>query len=278
MDTSNHLISANYTIIVPDERIGTLSRESFETSDGVILSYEDRGSGRPIVFVHGWAATKRFWEGQTRRLSSNFRIIALDLRGHGESYKDADLDYSAGRMIKDILELMNTLGIRKPLLVGHSLGGVLAAHCAIEIGASGLVITGVSQKNQAPLLRLRILMKMRWLAEKVVTPRMFAPGTDEKLLDFVRNESAKSPAGVLVEVMKQTTGSVLPSFQEHREIPLLVIAGEFDSIVPIVSQKKMSEELGGAFKMIEGAGHNLMLEKPDEFALLIEEFSRTMDI
>ena len=245
---------------------------SIDTSDGIRLSYDDEGSGQPVVFIHGWAATRRFWEKRDNLLPPGLRIIAVDLRGHGGSSKDDGLDYSVERMSKDVEELLNALDAKRPLMVGHSLGGIIAAICSEE--AAGLVLTGVSQKIQAPILRLRILMKMRWLAERVVTPRMFAPGADEELLDFVRAESARSPAGVLVEVARQTMGSELPLDLGSRQLPLLVVAGEYDSLVPPGRQELMASQLGGRFELVDNAGHNLMLERPVEFYRIIEGFAR----
>jgi len=244
---------------------------NIETSDGVMLRYEDRGRGLPIVFVHGWAATSRFWEGQVSRLSPYFRTITPDLRGHGDSDRESGLDYSTGRLVRDILELEEFLGIGKPLFVGHSLGGIISASCAADAGASGLLLTGVSRIIDVPATRLKILMKMRWLAERLVTPRMFAPGVEPELLELVRGESAKSPAGVLVEVMEGTAGSELPSLD--KKIPLLVVAGELDSLVPVETQRSMALEFGGMFATVRGAGHNLMLERPAEFAGIIQDFA-----
>jgi pimeloyl-ACP methyl ester carboxylesterase len=251
-----------------------LKENSFETSDGVVLRYEEAGMGPPIIFVHGWAATRRFWEGSARQLSDAYRTISIDLRGHGASDKRRELDYSLDRMTKDLFELVNHLRISAPIIVGHSLGGLISAHCASETGVTGMVLTGVSMKIQVPIMRLRILMKMRWLAEKLVTPRMFAPGADPKLLDFVRGESARSPAGVLVEVMKQTVGSELPSGLGILKIPIMVVAGQFDSIVPMEGQERMARELEGKFAVVGGAGHNSMLEKPDEFGRIVREFAK----
>ena len=245
--------------------------KTLEASDGVMLSYLESGEGRPIVFIHGWAATSRFWEGIVSHLSP-FRIIAPDLRGHGDSGKDSGIDYSTQRLVKDILELVDALGLVKPIIVGHSLGGIIAAECAANSGASGLMITGVPRKIDVPVNRLKILMKMRWVAERLVTPKMFAPGADPELLDFVRRESARSPAGVLVEVMESTAGSVLAPIEG--KLPLLVVAGEFDSLNPLADQRLLAGEIGGEFRVVKGAGHNLMLEKPGEFAEIITDFTK----
>jgi len=253
--------------------------KSFKTSDRVEISYEDLGNGRQIIFVHGWAATRRFWHNQLMQLSPRFRTIAFDLRGHGESDKGLKIDYSIERMSDDLQELIGLLEPRDYLLVGHSMGGAIVARCiARHDGSAGLIFTGMSLEIQGglSLLSLEILMRFRGLAEKVVTPRMFAPHSNKELLDFVREESPKAPASVLISVMKQAAGTDLRPDIEKVRVPSLVIAGELDSVVPLDEQESFAKHLGARFIVLKGAGHNLKLEKPAEFSQLVEDFaSRT---
>jgi len=247
----------------------------FRTSDNLSISYEDSGQGRAIVFIHGWAATRRFWSGQLADLSKRFRVVALDLRGHGDSDKNLEADYTVDRMSNDLDELIRSLGLRDYVLVGHSMGGAIAVKHAERKGASSLVLTGVSTSIEGglSLLSLEILMKFRGLAEKVVTPRMFALGADERLLEFVRRESAKSSVEVLMKVMRQVAGTDLKPLIGNVKIPALVVAGERDSVAPSEQQKRLAQLLGARFVVLEGAGHNLMLERPSEFSRTISEFA-----
>jgi len=105
---------------VPRLRVVDLARE------GVVLAYEDTGSGcPPLVFVHGAACNRRFWDRQLPRFSSAHRVIAVDLRGHGES--DAPLQrYTVRPFADDLAWTCTELGIESPVVIGHSLGGLVA--------------------------------------------------------------------------------------------------------------------------------------------------------
>ena len=114
-----------------------MAQGSFVTSDGVLISFDDVGSGHPFVFIHGWAATRRFWHFQIERLSEQYRTVALDLRGHGDSQKQRDLEFSVERMAEDVRELIEHLQLDGFILVGHSLGGLLAKTYAGKQDESG---------------------------------------------------------------------------------------------------------------------------------------------
>ena len=95
--------------------------------DGVVLACDDTGSGRPppLVFVHGAACNRRFWDQQLPRFSAAHRVIAVDLRGHGES--DAPKErYMVRLFADDLVSTCTQLGIESPVVIGHSLGGLVA--------------------------------------------------------------------------------------------------------------------------------------------------------
>lgn len=106
------------------------TRRSLTTPDGVTLRYVDTGSGTPpLLFVHGWSCRIENWMPQIERFSPDYRVVALDLRGHGESDKP-DEDYTISAFIKDIAWLVEELGLDRPVIVGHSMGGVIAMNLA----------------------------------------------------------------------------------------------------------------------------------------------------
>jgi pimeloyl-ACP methyl ester carboxylesterase len=99
---------------------------AYLSRDGVALAYEEAGSGDPpLVFVHGAACNRRFWDPQVRRFVSSHRVVAVDLRGHGES--DAPLQpYAMRSLTDDVAWTCTQLRIQKPVVIGHSLGGMVA--------------------------------------------------------------------------------------------------------------------------------------------------------
>ncbi|MEU5718604.1 alpha/beta hydrolase [Streptomyces sp. NPDC020403] len=95
----------------------------FTTTDGTRIHYKDWGSGRPVVFSHGWPLNADAWDGQLRLVAENgFRAIAHDRRGHGRSdqpWQGNDMDTYAD----DLAQLIDHLGLDDVILVGHSTGG-----------------------------------------------------------------------------------------------------------------------------------------------------------
>lgn len=95
------------------------------TLNGVTLAYDDRGSGEPaFVFVHGWACDRQCWAAQMDEFSTDHRCVAVDLRGRGETAAAAP--FGVGRALEDVAGLIRELSIAPAILVGHSLGGIIA--------------------------------------------------------------------------------------------------------------------------------------------------------
>ncbi len=94
--------------------------------DGVELRYIDTGSGDPpLVFIHGWCCNQAMWRDQIEAFAPRHRIIAVDLRGHGQSDKP-DQDYDIAGFADDMAWLISEIGLDRPVLIGHSMGGVTA--------------------------------------------------------------------------------------------------------------------------------------------------------
>ena len=92
--------------------------------NGINLAFNDHGTGAPIVFLHAFPMNRAMWEPQERELSTRFRVITIDLRGHGES--DAPLwHYSLDQAADDIGGLLDALSIRQAVFVGLSMGGYI---------------------------------------------------------------------------------------------------------------------------------------------------------
>ena len=94
--------------------------------NGVVLAYDDAGSGDPpLVFVHGAACNRRYWYQQVPRFSSAHRVVTVDLRGHGESSAPSER-YTVRLFAEDLASTCMQLGIESPVVIGHSLGGLVA--------------------------------------------------------------------------------------------------------------------------------------------------------
>lgn len=115
--------------------MGTLQR------DGVVLNFETQGSGGPpLVFVHGWCSDHRFFGPQFEYFKGSRHVVAVDLRGHGESSKPQG-DYSIATHAADIAWLCERLGLSRPVIIGHSMGSFVALEVASQF--PGLVSAAV---------------------------------------------------------------------------------------------------------------------------------------
>ncbi|MCU1429332.1 MAG: alpha/beta hydrolase fold protein, partial [Actinomycetia bacterium] len=110
----------------------------FVKRDDVELAYDTAGSGDPpIVFVHGWACDRSYFAPQFEHFAGGHAVASLDLHGHGESSRpDATSGaYDIDRFADDVLAVAEAAGFDRPVVVGHSLGGVTALACAARPGA-----------------------------------------------------------------------------------------------------------------------------------------------
>ena len=93
--------------------------------NNITLNYEDRGKGKVLLFLHGLGSTLKDWDFQVPFFSKNFRVITVDLRGHGNT-EMTDKNYGVERMTEDIKKFLDALNIDKATLIGFSMGGAIA--------------------------------------------------------------------------------------------------------------------------------------------------------
>src|SRR5215203_3831557 len=117
----------------------------------ITIGYSDRGKGLPIVFVHAFPLDRRMWSGQEQDLSSKFRIITIDLRGHGESDVPSQ-PYSLNHAAADVGALLDFLGIERAVFVGLSMGGyvLLTLHQLSAHRIQGLVLADTKAQADSP--------------------------------------------------------------------------------------------------------------------------------
>ncbi len=128
---------------------------AFLETNGVRLHYERRGdSGEPLVFVHGYTGDISDWRLQMGEFAAKYRVLAMDLRGHGDSEAPSDRAlYTVELMRRDLEELIALVGFERIHLVGHSMGGAIAQEIALRQPAKLLSLTLV---DSAPKFNLPV--------------------------------------------------------------------------------------------------------------------------
>lgn len=258
---------------------------AFARIGGVRIAYDDHGPrGAPaVVFGHSLATARGVWAGQAARLADRFRVVAFDLRGHGES-DVVDAPTGLPELADDVAGLIRALDLAPAVYVGLSVGGMVGQHLALEhggllAGAALCCTTGRTPPEARPLWRERIEAVRAGGMETQVAPsleRWFtAPFRAERpeIVDAVAAMiRATPPVGFIRTCEAIMELDTLDRLGEAR-IPTLVLSGEKDPGTPPAVGRALAEAIPGAeFAIIPNAAHQAMLERPDAFEAALFPF------
>jgi len=162
--------------------------------DGVNLYYTDQGTGDPpLLFVHGWCCNSSHFQPQVDFFSRDHRCIAVDLRGHGESDKP-EQDYTMAVFADDLAWLCEQLGVLKPVVIGHSMGGVVALAlaqrhpdipAALVLVDSPVLVPGALKLQIEQVIAGLKTPAFREVARGLVENAMFLPTSDPALKERI---------------------------------------------------------------------------------------------
>lgn len=257
--------------------------------NGINLAYTDQGLGVPIVFVHAFPLNKDMWEPQVQALAGRYRVITLDLRGHGES--DAPLWRSTmDQFADDLRGLLDHLGIRQAGLVGLSMGGyvLFAFYRRFADRVKALVLADTRAQadseegrgNRFAMAQLAYRKGAGAIADAMV-PRLLSPASREDRPDLV----GRVRAMITATPMSGITGDLMGMADRPDSVPLLkeiacptlVLVGELDTATPPADARLMAETIPGAsLAIIPAAAHLANLEQPEAFNRALLPFLETI--
>jgi 3-oxoadipate enol-lactonase len=267
------------------------TRQGYVTVPGARLYYEEAGRGPAVVLIHGGFLDHRLWDHEFQWLARDYRVVRYDVRAHGLSQTAAGSwsDY------EDLRALLDSLDIGRVAIVGHSLGGRIAADFALAYPGrvSALVFMGPGLSG-APFgsdqIRAYTADLRRVLGGPTVGPREFS-----RLIEVFahwwcdgpsRAPSAVDPA-VRAKVLDMLAGSEQrwrlgdgtelepPAWGRLREIraPTLAVVGALDVVDVLEIVDSIAAQVPGARRVvISGAAHAVNLEKPVEFEAAVRPF------
>jgi pimeloyl-ACP methyl ester carboxylesterase len=238
------------------------------------LAVDDGGrGGLPVVFVHSLAGNSTHWAAQLRHLRPTRRAVALDLRGHGRSQPPQNGDYTIAGMAGDIEAVVDRLGLKKFVLVGHSMGGGVA-----------LTYAGVHPDRIAGLLLVDPTGDGKQIAEAETKPLLAEldsnydttireywtgiAGPDSAIRERLLADLRATPQETVVRVFREV-------LQFDPDPALAWYHGPILSVVtPYNDQPFSLHRLGKGFphRVVSGTGHWIQLDKPEEFNRLLDEF------
>lgn len=254
--------------------------------NGFSMAYSESGRGQPLVFVHGYPLTRDIWQPQLEGLSDLAHILAPDLRGHGES-QPVQGPYSMDMLAGDLAAFLDALGVTQPvILCGLSMGGYLAFAFSrlYPQRLKALILTSTrasADTEQGKANRDLAADTARQDGVSAIVgkmlPLILSPQAGERspqLVEQVRQIMLRtSLEGVLGDLaaLKERPDSTpdLPRLQ----IPVLVIHGEQDQIIPHTEAHAMHDAIPGSlWELIPGAGHLPCLENPAAFNQALRTF------
>jgi 3-oxoadipate enol-lactonase len=251
---------------------------------GSKLYYEDYGSGEPVIFLHGGFMDHRMWSHQAEGLQDKFRVVTIDLRGHGSTI-DGDSSYF---MYEGIKAVMDSLKIKKASLAGLSLGSIVATDMALEypdyvqklVLSTPGIHTWVKEVTADSLMRKNMRLVEHALvgqkdtalaAEYFIRTWFDGPFRKSSQTDTAERKMAVSMATSTMRIHKL---SHWPRFAENPatgrlgniQAPVLIIQGELDNQTIKLNCDTLQASIPHVQRyLIKGVAHMPNMERPEEF-------------
>jgi pimeloyl-ACP methyl ester carboxylesterase len=261
------------------------------------IAYDDRGSGAPFVFIHGIGSSAVAWQPVTQVLVQHgFRTVAVDLPGHGASHREPG-DYSLSELASVQRDLLDHLGIDRCILVGHSLGGGIALQFAYiypdRLSGLALVAAGGLGVDTSRVLKVMALpgsgvviaagfnrvtvgaaewVARHWPGRRPLPAVLGRPSLD-RFWEFADPGHRDAFLAILRSVVDSggQKVSALPHFEAIEDLPVLIVWGGRDHVLPVAHGERAHELLpASSFQVFPDAGHEPHLDEPAAVAALLE--------
>jgi 3-oxoadipate enol-lactonase len=254
--------------------------------NNISIAYDDRGDGIPVLFIHGYPLNRAMWQPQIEGLSDIARVIALDLRGHGES-QTARGEYSMELLADDCAALLDSIPItQKVILCGHSMGGYIAFAFLRKYAErlAGLILTttraspeseagkvnrdkAIAQVQNEGVAKIIENMLPKLLSPESLSGNPILVGNIRRIMQSV---SLEGYIGDLQGMKNRPDSTPLLS---KIYFPTLLVFGADDQIIPLDEARSMQAMIPGSrLEIVAHAGHLPNLEQPQLFNDILRSF------
>jgi len=244
------------------------------SKDGTPISYEIFGAGEPtLVFVHGWSCDTRYWRAQVHVFSKKYRVVVLDLAGHGHSGMSRQ-KYTMGCFGEDVRAVTEAAGSHRVILIGHSMGGSVIAEAARLMPDRVIGLIGIDTlENIEYAMTHEELKKMIAPLEKnfrdgtrLFVGEMISSNTDPKLREWILSDMSSAPPSVAISAMNEMmtqyiNGEAAKVFKEIRK-PVITVNGD---LWPINFEANRRHMFSYDAIVLKEADHFLMMNRPLDF-------------
>jgi pimeloyl-ACP methyl ester carboxylesterase len=246
------------------------------SSDGVEIAYTVSGSGEPaIVFIHGWNCNKSYWKNQMTAFSPKYTVVAIDLAGYGQSGTNR-VNYTMGAFGDDVAAVVNKLGLKKVVLVGHSMSGAVVIEAANKLKGKVIGVVGADTFQNLGLTMPadkveQFLKPFRENFKETVkgfVKSMFPPNADTSLVKSVSADMSSADPRIALSAMQNMFADDGTAALKEFSVPLISINCDR---YPILEESNRKMVKNYEIKKMKGVGHFVMLEDPLKFNALLQE-------
>jgi pimeloyl-ACP methyl ester carboxylesterase len=283
------------TVMVDRQDADATGNSTLPVDGGNIYVSQDGPRDAPaLVLIHGLGSSMRSWDQMVPMLATSYRVIRIDLLGHGRSAKPAGDVYAMEQQAHRVGQALDQLGVTHAIVVGHSTGGYVATALTEQRGhlvtAIALIDTGpsldafVSSGAVGNLIFAPVLGQLLWRlrTDGIIRQGMssaFAPGfkkIPQQLVDDARGMTYHALTATSHASDGYLQQRPLPDRLTDLGKPLLVIFGERDQRFPSSSADQYRAVAGARVELVPGAGHSPMIEDPRRTAALLFNFASSV--
>lgn len=268
------------------------------------LSHIEAGSGRTVLFVPGWSQSARMFHKQVEHLQRDHRVMAIDMRGHGDSPKPAS-GYRIARLAVDLHQFIVANDLSDVVIAGHSMGASILWSYLEQFGADRLgklifidqapMVTNGAGLSGDELKRTGAAFTPESLYATAngvaaaqdsvldaLKPAFFSSSITDLEVQFNKAQTSKMPAAyasrLLIDHGAQDWRDVITEVLPKLGVPTLVVVGGLGTIFPPESQQWVADQIPGAqcviFSAEERGSHFMFYENPDKFNELVRTFAK----
>jgi pimeloyl-ACP methyl ester carboxylesterase len=229
--------------------------------DGSTLYYQEAGEGPPLILIHGLSGSGRWWRQNVNFLAQEYHVYVVDLVGFGHGRRQR---FVLHQMAQIINRWMDALDLERAVLIGHSMGGFIAADLASNYPekVERLVLVDAAA---LPMGRTRAQTAVGLIRAVFEMPTNFLP--------ILAGDALQAGPRTIWRAAHELLTSDISARLNHIQAPTLVVWGQNDWLVPLQIGVRIYDRLDDAsFVVLPRAGHNPMWDRPDAFNCVLDDF------
>ncbi|MDY7096325.1 MAG: alpha/beta hydrolase [Acidobacteriota bacterium] len=238
--------------------------------DGVEIAYSSRGTSSPaLVFLHCWSCDRSFWRHQVEPFSRDHQVVTIDLGGHGESGRDRQ-NWSLESLGQDAVAVIESLGLERLIVVGHSMGAPVALEVAQSLPdrVQGVVVVdslqNVEQEHDAEQWKALLAGYRQDFPGTCgqMVGAMFHEGTDGALVNEITQSMCDAPPAIAIALLDAFPAYDMADELSQVQVPVRALNGD---LFPTAVETNRRHAADYDASILTGSGHFPLLEKPEEF-------------